>query len=100
MNKLELLTEAIKALKAAQVAEAKLDFLNLNPESPMFEAANLLRDALTKTVANALNDEYGWVEWFVYENDLGNKALEAGYPNKMKPVRTAKDLLEHIDGTE
>lgn len=51
-------------------------------------------------IAEALIDEldvYGWMSWFILENDYGASALEAGYDGKLKPIKTVDDLLELMD---
>lgn len=55
-----------------------------------------LFDAYLKQVEKVVGDDAGWVEWFVWENGCGAKALEAGRHGRMKPVRTVDDLVKLI----
>jgi hypothetical protein len=45
-------------------------------------------------------DPHGWIDWFVYENEYGDKELKATVNNKTFKVKSAKDLLALIKESE
>lgn len=69
----------------------------LSPDSHFYLS---LGDDLVSQFIKNMREKYGdkadWIGWFVFENDYGEKGLEAGNKGKEKPVRTAKDLLKLI----
>lgn len=99
IEKLAMLEQAFKAISAAQDAQDKLAPMMFCPESPVFEATDILIECLVSIVATAVGDDYKWVDWFVFENEMGRKGLEAGKTGRFKPIKTAEDLLEMINGT-
>lgn len=96
--KLEILTKAINALTEAQQLDGLLERLMIAPESPLRGAHNVLTDALIAIVAEVVGDKEQWVEWYVYDNEMGRKALEVHYTDgTTKAIVTPKDLLEAIE---
>jgi hypothetical protein len=45
-------------------------------------------------------DPYGWIDWYVYENEYGDRELKATINNKIFKVKSAKDLLALIKESE
>jgi hypothetical protein len=39
---------------------------------------------------------FGWVSWWVYDNEFGRMAHEAGLGGKLRPVRTARQMARLI----
>lgn len=39
----------------------------------------------------------GWIDWFIYENDIGERGGEAGYDGNHKPVKTIDDVLDLME---
>lgn len=66
--------------------------IGLNPDGPMFDTVWKVFDAYTGTLAVEVCDFDGWLEWFILENDMGGKALQAGFDNKMRKIATLEDL--------
>ena len=79
-----------KAIRAAY--EPLEDALNLGPENPIFEALYGTFDAYSEVLAQLVGDSGGWLEWYVHENELGDKGMEDGLVDDMRPIRTIADL--------
>jgi len=47
-----------------------------------------------------LVDYKGHIAWFICDNQLGKRGLEAGQPGKRKPIRTIKQLSRLIAACE
>jgi hypothetical protein len=68
----------------------KVGIIDIN--GPLFNTVWHAIEAVTSIV-----DPYGWIEWFVYENEYGARELEATVNNnKTFKVKSAKDLLALI----
>lgn len=78
-----------KRLDAACDAAAKAGGLDL---------LGPLNDAIWEGFSGmlALIDASDWISWFIYENDCGKRAFEAGYDGKTRPIRTARQLAKLI----
>lgn len=50
-----------------------------------------------KLLADCSGDKAGWVKWFVWDNDMGENKLEAGYDGEMKPICNYDDLFDLIN---
>jgi hypothetical protein len=50
---------------------------------------NILKECVNDT------EDDSWIDWFIYENDFGNRKMEAGY-GKMKQIKNASDLYQLI----
>lgn len=63
-------------------------------ESPLSDACWKTMDVLIECVSALIGDEREWLSWYIWENDCGNKGLEASRPDgTMAPVSTVADLL-------
>jgi len=53
-----------------------------------------LFDSYSRIVSIQVGDDNAWLEWFLYDNDCGKKALEARASSwkKARKIRTVKDL--------
>lgn len=94
MNKAEILNVIFEALKDYQREDHIFEFLNIAPESRLRVPQNLLHDALIDVAVLVSGDTEEWVTWYVYDNDLGRRAMEAGQPGALRPITNAKELLE------
>jgi hypothetical protein len=60
---------------------------------------NPLEELVIDLLKESLNDQYEWIEWFVYENDFGNRNMKCtskeGYTIK---TDTAEDIYDLITG--
>lgn len=71
----------------------KVGVIDVN--GPLFNTVWHAIESVTSIV-----DPYGWIEWFVYENEYGDRELEATVNNKTFIVKSAKDLLAIIKESE
>lgn len=71
--------------------------IGLDINGPMFATVWALFDAYTGALAVEVGDSGGWLEWFQSENDMGAKAMAAGYDGKHKPVKSLNDLWRLIE---
>ena len=44
-----------------------------------------------------MKEYYNLKNWYIYDNDCGKRALEAGYDNKLKQIRTVNQLVLLIE---
>ena len=63
-----------------------------NAESPLFNATYRAFERYTDMLAKLVGDRDGWLCWFLYENDCGEKGHEATINGKTINVRCVKDL--------
>lgn len=40
--------------------------------------------------------EDGWIDWYIWENDMGKKRMEAGYDGKLSKISSLKHLYKLI----
>jgi hypothetical protein len=97
MNKAEILNVIFEALKDSKNGDHIFKFLDIAPESRLRVPQNLMQDALIDVAMLVSGDNDEWINWYVYDNDLGRKALLAGKPGSLKPITNAKELLEIIN---
>ena len=71
----------------------KVGIIDIN--GPLFNTVWHAIESITSVV-----DPYGWIDWFVYENEYGDKELKATANNKTFKVKSAKDLLALIKESE
>lgn len=71
--------------------------MGLDINGPMFETVWKLFDAYTGALAVEVGDSSGWLEWFWSENEMGAKAMAAGYDKRLKPIKSLQDLWRLIE---
>lgn len=63
-----------------------------HPISPSIEKMiNLIFDSIYTEEA------FGWIDWFIYDNNFGTKKLEASDSNGKLICQTAGDLYDYIE---
>jgi hypothetical protein len=67
----------------------KVGIIDIN--GPLFNTVWHAIESVTSVV-----DPYGWIDWYVYENDYGDRELIATVNDKNFKVKSAKDLLALI----
>lgn len=93
-----IIKEWAKRIAAIEAAHADLYRLTLAaPESPLIDAGTRIADAYTHATSELVGDTNEWLTWFRLENDMGAKALAAGFEPKIVPVRTVEQLIEIIE---
>ena len=92
----DFVEKALESLKkASKVQSAVSDFVN--PDGAFMESAYRVENFLVDALALLIDDKGGWLDWFIYENDFGEKALEAGLKEDLKPIKTLDDLRALIE---
>ena len=86
--------ESINTASQAQVAACDL----INHEGAFMQSAYKVEGFLVEALALLVDDKNGWLYWFVYENHFGEKALEVGLKEDLKPIKTLDDLRALIEG--
>ena len=71
--------------------------IGLDPNGPMFDTVWKLFDAYTNSLSAEVGDFGGFLEWFAFENDMGAKAMAAGYDGVLTPVQTLDSLFLLIE---
>lgn len=66
-------------------------------DSELFDKTYQCFDRYKETVSEIVGDKSDWIGWYIYDNDCGEKGLEAGHEDNMKSIETIDDLLELID---
>ncbi len=89
--------EVLESIKKASKAQSTVgDFIN--PDCDFLQSAYKVESYLVEALALLVDDKAGWLEWFVYENAFGKKALKAGLKEDLRPIKTLTDLRALIDG--
>lgn len=66
------------------------------PESPFFDLYGKMIDNQIRLIAKIIGDEYDYLNWFFFENDLGKKSFEVTFEGKSIQVKDVDSLLEVI----
>ena len=97
-QKITLISKLIDHKQAlSKVFDAFYKVAGCNPEAPLPDASWKAFDAYTDLVAETIGDKDGWLTWFIWENDCGQKGMKAGFKGKTKKVKTVEDLIGLID---
>ena len=69
-------------------------------ESPLFEAVWAMFDSYTDAVSANIGDGQKWLDWYVWDNDMGKKGLKVRTGPDTKPiiVGSTENLFMVIDG--
>jgi hypothetical protein len=106
MTDRELTKTRIETILAAKAQFDELaQTIGLQVESPLNEtfqavftqACIAIEHAHTGNAPVKEEGGEGWLDWYIWENACGASALEAGYPETKKPIRTLDDLLDLME---
>lgn len=81
--------------------DALKDLFGASPESPIARAMYDTFSRYTDAISVAVGDADDWLEWYAWENDMGQKEMEAkaaGW-SKARPICSVDDLLDLIEGS-
>ena len=93
-------------LNQKKAFEAVTSTIGLQVESPLNEAFYSVFHTAFIAIEHAFTGEApikdevgyeGWLEWFIYENDCGDRGHDAGYDGNHKPVKTIDDILDLME---
>ncbi|MEN9376000.1 MAG: hypothetical protein RL710_1157 [Pseudomonadota bacterium] len=68
--------------------------IGLDIDGPLFFVVWGLFFHYTTAIGELIGDHGEWLPWFINENQMGKKAMDAGYDGKLRKVKT----LEHLYG--
>lgn len=98
MNKKETIEKFIEFYKEREMLLDKIqELFGFGDGCVFYDTIFQLEDFALKIAADNIGDKSEWLDWFVYENDCGEKGHTAGYDGNTKPIKTIDDLLELIE---
>jgi len=97
-QKLDALKRWATAIEAGEgLLNPVIELLDIRPEGPITTALWTTQDALTKATSDLVGDLSEWLTWFIADNEMGAKAMEAGPVGQLRPIKTLDDLLWVIE---
>ena len=57
-----------------------------------WKSFDLYTEMLSKLLGDDTDDN--WLDWFCYENNMGERAMDAGYDGNIKKITTLDDLAD------
>jgi hypothetical protein len=98
MNKKETIEKFIKIHKQRELLIDKLqELFGFADSVVLYDTLFAMEDFSIELVEEIVGDKTKWIEWFVYENDCGEREYEAGPKDNLKKIKTVDDLLELIE---
>lgn len=94
-ERIALLEKWLEEFKRVEfVNEALVGLFSSNPAGVVHACYYELFAKYSLLVSEKVGDDGGWLEWFIWENDCGKKAMEAKAKSwkKARKIRTVKDL--------
>jgi len=102
MNRGERVAIISKLVAEHQAIDGHFDVLaktlGVSPDSPFFDDVFKAFDSYTAAVSTLVGDDFGWITWFIHENDYGKRKHEAK-PSKgrTRKIRTVENLVDIIE---
>lgn len=98
MNKKTLLEQYIKSVEDLNKMIDNLRSAGVNFDDKTIDVIYSPVILAAKAIGELINsDGLDWIEWFIWDNDLGVRGLDAGYGKKVRPIRNVDDLWELIN---
>lgn len=96
LPRLEMWVERVSELD--RQLDAFYALAGAQPDSPLVESVNVVEDAYTKLLADAVGDTEGWLLWWRWECDMGRKPMKASFrpDGPMREIRTIKQLARLV----
>ena len=67
--------------------------IGVDTESELFDTMFKMHDNYMAMVSDKVGDDFDSLGWYVYENEYGEKAMEAGVKDDMRKIKTIDDLM-------
>jgi len=99
-QKIDLLNNLVKRFNIIRNINSKIDeIFGSYPESELNTVIYGLFSDYVKSVSLLLKDDFGWVDWYIWENDCGNKHFPAKASKwaESKEINNINDLLDLIE---
>jgi len=94
---IRLLDELMELIKQNNAAREDLGrVLDFGIESPIFQTSDAITRFATEILERMIlpDKETDWIDWYLWENDMGKNCHTAGYDGVMRPIITTTDLYE------
>lgn len=97
-QKVKIVAELKNILKENEKELSNIyNIFGANPDGNFQRSVFKLQDFAIKQTSKIIGDNEEWLDWFIYENDWGEKAFEAGYDDNLKEIKTIDDLVDLLD---
>ena len=94
---LKLLTHWKSAFLQIEQTNAKLEAIfGVKPDAEIYTVLYATFHAYTEALSVLVGEEYSWLHWYCWDNDMGKKKLKANG----KPIASLNDLLSLILGSK
>ncbi len=95
-KRIERVVEHFKTLNAAW--DKFHDITGSMSDSPLGNAVWKMQDQWIESVSELIGDDDDWLNWYLWANDCGHKALEAKAARwkKARKIQTVTDLVDII----
>lgn len=89
----------IKEIKRVEkVVDNAVDFGLSIEDNELIQVAFKYQEFLINTLSEKIGDTQKWVEWFVYENEMGKRGFKVSIPNMPdKHVNSIMDLIDIVE---
>lgn len=67
-------------------------------DAPFTDAIYRMQSEYTDAVAKNVGDASDWLNWYQFDNNMGEKCSAAGNGDNMREIKTLEDLLWLIEG--
>jgi len=69
-----------------------------DPESQFFTILYDTYNKYVKNLSQLINDDFNWIDWYIWENECGKKEFEAKASKwkKERKIKNVKDLIDII----
>ena len=98
----EVLTEWHETILSSDaMLENLFGKLMLYPESPVYSLVGSLQEKLTKQASIMTKDLDGWLDWYRFDNQMGERGMEATSNSKfpMRKITGLDDLIWLIEAS-
>lgn len=92
--------ERFRAIESVQ--QTLYGLAGATPESPLLEAMYRCHEAYTETLASVIGDTESWLEWFLFENDSGQKGMSVRLSDdtREREITSLRDLAEMLEAVQ
>lgn len=98
-EKWQYVEKQLKMLQENKVIFDKaLEFIDI--ESQLMQAIFKTEQSFVEALERIVGDHWQWLNWYVYENDYGKNAYEAGHGDNMREIKTLADVRWLLEGCD
>lgn len=97
-EKIKIVTETVRLYKEFSAAsDAFCKAAGATLDKGVLDAAWRCVEYHRRHTERIIEDKAEWLDWFIYENDCGEKELKVKYSNRWRAIRTPKDLVRVME---